>query len=616
MITKVLGVFTGYIYPIKVWHKWPFLISLAMILGHRERLRDNNLISTERVEKTHPGLDGFDIHTHRTPDGSHNDMRHPTMGMAGARFARNMPIEKTFGETSPDLFEPNPREISNRLLARKDFVAVPHLNLLAAAWIQFMVHDWLSHGANRRDVPAYDIPLPDGDDWPVDKMTVLPTTPDPNKTPEDDGKPEVYTNIRSSWWDGSQLYGSSIGRQALIRTDPKTKKFVAGGKIYLMADKSLPLEAVKSRGAVKQIELTGVNDNWWIGLSVLHRIFANEHNSIVTALKSAYPAAEDDWLFQKGRLINSALMAKIHTVEWTPALMDSSIGRMAMRGNFWGVMGETFNRKFGRIGKGEVLSGIPGSPVDHHGAPFAMTEEFAAVYRLHSLLPDHLSFRDHTNDTVIMETDLTHVSGEGSTIINKAVKFADVLYSLATSNPGALTLHNYPNTLRRINKDGNADGVFLDLAAIDILRDRERGVPRYCEFRRQTDMIAPKTFADMTDDPEWQKELEDVYGDVEKVDLLVGTLAESHAKKRGTPVGFGFSDTAFRIFIVMASRRLKSDRFFTDDFTPDVYTPLGFKWIQDNNMKTVVKRQCPELGQYFSDNRNMFFPWAKGRPHS
>jgi hypothetical protein len=34
------------------------------------------------------------------------------------------------------------------------------------------------------------------------------------------------------------------------------------------------------------------------------------------------------------------------------------------------------------------------------------------------------------------------------------------------------------------------------------------------------------------------------------------------------PPGFGFSDTAFRVFILMASRRLKSDRFFTSDFRP------------------------------------------------
>ena len=38
---------------------------------------------------------------------------------------------------------------------------------------------------------------------------------------------------------------------------------------------------------------------------------------------------------------------------------------------------------------------------------------------------------------------------------------------------------------------------------------------------------------------------------------MVGLLAET------PPEGFGFSDTAFRIFILMASRRLQSDRFLT-----------------------------------------------------
>ena len=47
------------------------------------------------------------------------------------------------------------------------------------------------------------------------------------------------------------------------------------------------------------------------------------------------------------------------------------------------------------------------------------------------------------------------------------------------------------------------------------------------------------------------------------------------------PKGFGFSDTAFRIFILMASRRLKSDRFFTDDFRPEVYTQVGYDWVNE-----------------------------------
>lgn len=33
-----------------------------------------------------------------------------------------------------------------RLLQRKKFLEVPWLNLLSAAWVQFMVHDWFDHG--------------------------------------------------------------------------------------------------------------------------------------------------------------------------------------------------------------------------------------------------------------------------------------------------------------------------------------------------------------------------------------------------------------------------------------------------------------------------------------
>ena len=41
------------------------------------------------------------------------------------------------------------------------------------------------------------------------------------------------------------------------------------------------------------------------------------------------------------------------------------------------------------------------------------------------------------------------------------------------------------------------------------------------------------------------------------------------------PEGFGFSDTEFPIFLLMASRRLKSDRFLSRDYRPEVYTSRG-----------------------------------------
>jgi hypothetical protein len=77
------------------------------------------------------------------------------------------------------------------------------------------------------------------------------------------------------------------------------------------------------------------------------------------------------------------------------------------------------------------------------------------------------------------------------------------------------------------------------------------------------------------------------------------------------PPGFGFSDTAFRIFILMASRRLKSDRFFTTDFRPEVYTPAGFAWVQDNSLRAVLERHVPQLRPHFANIRNVYFPWDK-----
>jgi hypothetical protein len=192
----------------------------------------------------------------------------------------------------------------------------------------------------------------------------------------------------------------------------------------------------------------------------------------------------------------------------------------------------------------------------------------------------------------------------GTTKVNRKVAFDDVLYSIGTSYSGAPVLHNYPTHLRRLPE--NIDqGVLTDLAATDIVRDRERGVPRYCAFRRALRMSVPKTFQELTDNVQWQLELEKIYGDVERVDLLTGTLAETK------PPGFAISDTAFRIFIVMAGRRVKSDRFLTDDYTPEVYTPAGIDWVEQNGMREVLLRHAPSLGPALANVRNSFFPWPK-----
>ena len=603
---RALGVFARLTNLLRIWYRYPFLIAMPTLVGHRVNMRANNLLDTERDPALVPFTANLNPRDQREPDGSYNDLACPWMGKTGARFGRNMPIAETYGEAPPELYEPNPRLVSRALLERRDFVPVPHLNVLVPAWLQFMVHDWLSHGPSDTTRPPHVLPLPPNDDWPHGEMTILRARPDSLRSAADEGQPATYRNTETHWWDGSQIYGSDIEKQRRVRgANGLGDAMLAHGKIALDRNGLLPLDK-NEQDDVPGLELAGVNGSWWAGLSVMHTIFAREHNAIVDALRVEYPNADGEWLFQKARLVNAALIAKIHTTEWTPALMNSPEGRFAMRGNFWGLLGEHYSRAYGRLGNGEILSGIPGSPTDHHAAPYAMTEEFTAVYRMHSLLPDEFSLRRASDDVEVAKRDFTKIAGGEAHGLYAAVPFEDVLYSLATSNPGALVLHNYSAGLRKLVKEDSPHKlVVIDLAAVDILRDRERGVPRYCDFRRGLGMRVPKSFADLTDDTKWQEELETVYGSVEKVDLLVGL----HCEK--APPGFGFSDTAFRIFILMASRRLKSDRFFTVDFTPEVYTPAGFGWIRDNNFRSVLERHFPQLRPRFADLRNVFFPWDR-----
>ena len=83
--------------------------------------------------------------------------------------------------TPEEILEPNPREVSSRLLARRGPMReVPFLNLLAAAWLQFMVHDWMSHGPG---APGEEIrvPLAEDDDFaarsPGDEMLIRRSRP-------------------------------------------------------------------------------------------------------------------------------------------------------------------------------------------------------------------------------------------------------------------------------------------------------------------------------------------------------------------------------------------------------------------------------------------------------
>ncbi|GGT04314.1 hypothetical protein [Streptomyces chromofuscus] len=58
----------------------------------------------------------------------------------------------------------------------------------------------------------------------------------------------------------------------------------------------------------------------------------------------------------------------------------------------------------------------------------------------------------------------------------------------------------------------------------------------------------------------------------------------------------------------MASRRLNSDRFFTDHYTPEAYSRAGMAWIDGNSVITVLLRHHPELRPALAGLTNAFVP--------
>jgi hypothetical protein len=289
-------------------------------------------------------------------------------------------------------------------------------------------------------------------------------------------------------------------------------------------------------------------------------------------------------------------------VEWSTAILPREVLSTGLKSNWYGRFSRLQN-VFPKLADNDIFSGIPGSPTDHTGTPYSLTEEFVSVYRMHTLMPDHFTISSAETGKGLANAELPELSGSRGIEFLKRFSPADLLYSFGTHHPGAVRLHNFPKFLQNLVQD---NGDRFDLGAVDILRDRERGVPRYNRFRRLLHKAPVRSFEEITDKPEWADQLKRVYkNDLEMVDTMVGLMAEPLQE------GMGFSETAFRVFLLMASRRLKSDRFLSRDYRPEIYTKQGIDWVEENSMKSIISRHFPAAAFAMEgiDDDNAFKPW-------
>ena len=462
---------------------------------------------------------------------------------------------------------------------------------------------------------------------------------------------------------------------------------------------------------------------------------------------------EDERLYQVARLVVAAEIAKIHTIEWTTQLLYDEPLFAGMNANWYGLFNHEedrvskvlrrilnkdenlFSRTSAKVAgwfsdstdakksnslysvfaSGAGIFGLNNKKpegilwwkhdgwsldnleedvnggINHFGSPFNFPEEFTSVYRLHALAPDLIEFRDvRAPNQIILNIPVVETARGGATIHMQQGGIDNWALSMGRQRLGLLHLRNQPLFLQNLPMPhlDSASGK-LDILALDLIRDRERGVPRFNEFRRQIGLRTLTGFDDFVDqhlqkENSWLKHQEEtvrrireIYGthkcdagkiiskvqrnadgsfindclghpdgsivdNIEDVDNIVGWLAEYTR-----PHGFAISETQFHIFILNASRRLFSDRFFTSSFRPEFYSSPGYAWVMNNGLlsecpyavttqadggkaclepgkvnghtvsvsplKRLLLRNIPLLKEELLHVKNAFDPWARDR---
>ena len=157
------------------------------------------------------------------------------------------------------------------------------------------------------------------------------------------------------------------------------------------------------------------------------------------------------------------------------------------------------------------------------------------------MIPDELEFRSLQGNELLETVNFFEMSGKRTRGLLESIPLPDLFYSFGISHPGAITLHNYPRFLQQLVRD---NGEVFDLAAVDILRDRERGVPRYNRFREIIGRGKVKSFEEISSNKQWVEEMRRVYdNNIDQVDLMVGLFGEDIPElpsRNGIDTGGGF----------------------------------------------------------------------------
>lgn len=482
----------------------------------------------------------------RSLDGSGNNLSAPTRGAANTPMIRHgytSQFKDSTGAMLTDADRANARDISNAVFAQSESrLSARNLSDYAWVWGQFVSHDTdLTTTSNGATTNGY---VPIAVTGPTDPLgpNAIPfvRTNYVNVSQPRGGGTRLPVNEVTSYIDASTIYGSDATRAAALRTNGG-----AGAKLLTSANNLLPYNTaglpVENNGPLPNTQLFLAGDiraNENSLLTSLHTVFTREHNRLVDIIAAQQPSLNEELQYQLARKIVGAEVQAITYKEFLPALLgtSSSVPRAEQYSYQSGQTAEittAFAQAGFRYGHSTVSSNL--RLVDDNGATTGSLAIRNAFFN-----PTIIG-NDPGKVDQFLKGAATQVSEEVDTLV------VDELRSFLFGPPGA----------------GG-----LDLAALNIQRGRDVGLPNYLQLlkSRQWGGI-PTTFSGITSDPALAQALSDIYGgNLNNVDVWVGMLAEDHVA--GASVGGSLKREIEEQF-----RRLRDgDRLFYRGNAAGLYT--------------------------------------------